>query len=182
MNDKERRRYFRIYETIGIAYQILEQKEGEQEHQETPDFLSLVRRQDEQIEQLLMEVRKENPIIAQLVTVFNQKLERIVNHVMVESQLVDKIAHRIKEANISACGLAFHNSDVITPGARLKLDLTLYPGELLIKTYGVIVACDAIEEDYYWRVDFYGMSEHAQELLIQHIVQRQSLQLKEKGQ
>lgn len=181
MND-ERRRYFRINDTVGISYQVLSSEEqGENvDRPYIPDVLDLVSQQDRKIEQLLAEVSRENPKVAELVRLFNQKLERVVSQIVVESHLVDRIAQRVKEANISACGIAFKNDEAISLGAKLKLELTLFPNERKILTNGYVVGCDHVLETDMWfvRIDFYSMTEQSQEHLIQHIVQGQSAQLK----
>ena len=175
----ERRRYFRINETLGIAYHITEgDHEFEPKNADT-DILAQVSRQDKKIEKLLLEVGDSHPKIAELITVFNQKLERIVNQLVIESNLVGRIAHRIKEANISACGVAFENNESVPEGARLKMELTLYPSDKKLIVNGMVVGCDELSDDaWYWRIDFFGMNEDTQETLIQHVVKSQGLQLK----
>lgn len=177
----ERRRYFRIDETIGISYEVLDPKKP-QSKSKMPhtDVLDLVAKQDQQIEKLLIEVAEDNPKVAQLVTIFNQKLERIVNQLVLESHLVGKIAHRIQEANISACGIAFATTEEVTLDTHVKLELTLFPSKKILSTNGIIVSCDKSPDGWYWRIDFYDMTHQVQEELIQHIVQSQSTQLKAK--
>ena len=174
----ERRRYFRINESVGISYQILDEEMGAAK-KDTPDFLALISKQDKEIEKLILEVADESPKVSKLVALFNQKLERIVRHIAMETSLVDRIAHKVREANISACGIAFVADDYVMEGTRVRMDLTLYPEEIEVQTLGFVVGCDATEDQgkYYWRVDFYGMGERSQEKLIQHIVQSQSQQL-----
>ena len=183
-SQKERRRYFRIDETVGIAYHVVEGdvSQNDKVSKQAPDILDLVSKQDRQIEKLLVEISEENPKVAELVTVFNQKLERIVSQMVMESHLVGRIAHKIREANISACGIAFDNDEEVSLGARLRLELTLYPSEEHVIMGGIVVACDKIrgKNKWYWRIDFYDMSDSVQERLIQHIVQCQSQQLKAK--
>ncbi len=176
----ERRRYFRIDETVGISYEILESPSGGKSRVKPyqPDVLDLVSKQDEQIEQLLMEIAEENPKVAQLVTVFNQKLERIVSQLILESHLVGKIANRVQEANISACGIAFAAAEEVVEGTHVKLEVTLFPSKKAIVTNGVVVGCDKARDGWYWRIDFYGLTSRVQEELIQHIVQSQSSHIK----
>lgn len=177
---QERRRYFRIMETIGISYTLIDGgvDDAGASKAAVSDVLDLVSKQDKKIERLLIEVKKENPKVAELVAVFNQKLERIVNQMVVESNLIGRIAHRVKEANISACGVGFENDEPIALGARLKLELTLYPTEKKLQTQGTVVGCGGGNGRWYWRINFYGMSDQNQEALIQFVVQCQSLQLK----
>lgn len=181
MTKEERRRYFRINETVGISYQCVDADTiASKAESSAPDILDLVSGYDEQIERLLIEVQYTQPKVAELLTIFNQKVERVVNHLIMESQLVNRIAHRVREANISACGIAFQNEESVRIGERLRLELTLYPDEQKIATKGRVVSCDLAEDEksYYWRVDFYGMRPGAQEKLIQHIVKSQGSQLK----
>ncbi len=179
---KERRRYFRINETLGITYQIVELAGKEQLSPTEPaaDLLDKVFEQDLRIENLLAEVAQTHPKVAELVTVFNQKLERVVSQLVMENRLMDRIARRVKEANISACGIAFTNDEAIPVDSRLKMELSLFPGDVKLDVSGRVVGCDPSSDQvgFYWRIEFYGMKEQAQEQLIQHIVKRQSAQLK----
>ena len=181
----ERRRYFRIDEAIGLSYEIIDDEMSSSSREYAPDVFELISKQDKELEKLLLDVEKESPKIAKLVSIFNQKLERVVSHLALETKLVDRIASKIKEANISACGIAFKSQDFVMEGTRVRLSLTLYPSEKVVQTDGFVVGCEQVQEDqkqYFWRVDFFNMSETAQETLIQHIVQSQSQQLSQKWQ
>ena len=180
----ERRRYFRIDETVGLSYEILDADMNAISRSQASDAIELISKQDKEIKTLLTELEEDNPKTAKLLLLLNQKMERIVNHLALETKLVEKIATKVKEANISACGIAFRSQDFVMEGTRIHLNLTLYPGESKIQTDGFVVGCEQVqdENEYYWRVDFYNMSEVAQETLIQHIVQSQSQQLSKKWQ
>jgi len=62
MND-ERRRYFRIDDTVGITYQRVDNTEPTEHKEESfaPDILTLVSEHDRRIEQLIYEISDENP-------------------------------------------------------------------------------------------------------------------------
>lgn len=183
---EERRRYFRINETVGISYEILDSSPSSQStsaQEKSKSVFELVSEQDLKIEKLLVEVEDTHPKVAELVSAFNQKLERLINHLMLESTLVDRLADRVYEANISACGIAFVCDEYIQENTMLQMELTLYPAEIVLHTQGLIVGCHSVEEGdeqdrYYLRIDFYAMKQDVQEELIQHIVKRQSEQLK----
>lgn len=180
MND-ERRRYFRINEMIGISYEKIDRHDvssGEDEY--PPNLLELASLQDEKIEALLVELVESSPKVAELFSLMNQKLERLTSYLNVEGGLIKRIANRVREANLSACGIAFHNHEFLPQGSRIRLEMTLFPSQDTILTDGIVVATDEQEESlgYYCRVDFYGMKTNTQERLIQYIVQSQSAQLK----
>lgn len=175
----EKRRYFRINETIGLSYEFIEREPAKKKKNVLPNaLLDVVSKQDKKIEGLLRELAQEQPRVAELVQLLNQKLERVVNQLVLDSGLVGRIANRVKEVNISACGMGFPNEVAAVPGEKLRVELELFPDNYLINAKGIIVGCDRVIDGYFWRVDFYDMSSAAQEALIQHIVRRQSAQLK----
>lgn len=178
----EKRRYFRIDETIGINYERIDHKDLENKKNQdlVADIYSLVTEQDERIDKLLSEIADENPKVGELIMIFNQKIERIVNQLLIKSELVNRVARKVREVNISACGMAFINDEPIEIGERLQLEMTLYPSETKIQTLARVISADVTENNgfYYWRLDFYAMNVSSQELLIQHIVKSQSIQLK----
>lgn len=179
MND-DRRRYFRIQETLGLSWQLLDGG-GSEGSNASPaaDLLSMVSEQDRRIEKLLIELAEENPKVSELVSLFNQKLERVVNQIVLDNSLVNRIANKVKEANISACGIAFVHEEKLPPGSNLRLELTLLPEQKHLTADGRLVGCDPSNDGlYYWRIDFLAISKSDQEELIQHIVKSQSQQLK----
>lgn len=175
---QEKRRYFRIDETIGLSLEILNSEVKNVEPDQLVDIWDLVSDQDEKIEKLLTEAAVESPKVAELIRAFNQKIERIAGQLVMESRMLDKLANRVKEVNISACGLGFLADRELTAGIRLQLELQLFPSSQKILTKGRVIACDEVDGGYYVRIDFFDMKQAAQEQLIQHIVQRQSAQLK----
>lgn len=184
--NEERRRYFRITESVGLSYALLDELGGEEQKPEstTADILAHLTEQDKKIEQALREVVDESPKVAALIGLFNQKIERIVHMLTMEGRLLDKLAMRIREVNISACGIAFTNEEHISVGRPVRLELTLFPEEKKIVTDGRVISCDPIADsvNFYIRIDFFAVNKAAQEELIQHIVKRQSVQLQEKKQ
>ncbi len=176
---KERRRYFRIDDTVGLSYQALDvDDEHEADSPAGLDVLGLMADQDEKIQSLLKEVALESPSTAALVRALNQKLERIVSLLVADSQLVDRLAYRFKQVSISACGMAFVHEVDVPVGTHLSLELELAPKKCVIRTKGVVVAVDPVDDGFYWRINFYDIPQVQQEQLIQHIVQRQSALLK----
>ena len=179
MNNDERRRYFRINETIGISYEIVD-NEQLLKPDYAPDLLALVSQQDEQIQMLLSELSNTHPQISTLASLLNQKLERLAQCMSLDGDLVTRIASKVREVNLSACGIAFNNPEYLAPNTRIRLELTLFPSNDVLTLSGLVIDSDkTLDNDlYYCRVDFYGVSTSAQERLIQYIVQSQGAQLK----
>ncbi len=174
----EKRRYFRINETIGLSFEVLDADAQSDENDRSLDIWDLMSEQDEKIEKLLVEASEESPKVVALIRAFNQKIERIVGQLVMESRVLDRIANRVKEVNISACGLGFVSDRDLAPGTRMQLELQLFPSNKKVMSKGRVVASDLVENGHYLRIDFFDMKQSAQEILIQHIVQRQSAQLK----
>jgi len=176
----ERRRYFRIDEKIGLHLEVVEKETVSEALQEERDAQAeLMSAQDQNIIQLLDKLGETQPDVAELISLINQKLERALGQIARDSSLVNRIAYRVREVNISACGMAFLSDQASEKGSRLNIELELLPSERKIHTQGILVDIDDIDgEQYYWRVDFFSMSKDDEEILIQHIVKRQSAQLK----
>ncbi len=170
---EEKRRYFRINDRVGLTYEWLD-------GQEETDESAVEEGEDEnnEILRLIGELAQESPKVAELATALNNKLDRTIRRLALEGETLTRVVGRIREVNISACGLGFVNDQPAQPGRHMRCWLELSSGEKAVVTRGVLVACDVVAGGYYWRVEFYGMSHINQERLIQHVVQRQSAQLK----
>jgi c-di-GMP-binding flagellar brake protein YcgR len=184
MND-ERRRYFRINDTLGVAYRVLTPEEVQatsKENNAAVNVFSLLANYDTQLNEQLGQLRAKDPALEQVLHSLNKKINCLINHLEMESRLVERLAHKIREVNISACGIAFVAEGELTEGTNVSLDIVLQPSETHIFSYGKVVGCEpdtqSKTDGYYVRINFHGMTNHDQELLIQHIVQRQSTQLR----
>jgi len=110
---------------------------------------------EEDIE-LLKEGEDGQDILREL-NLLNDKIDDLSSALAIESHLLDRIAHRAQEVNISACGLAFNHEELIAEGSRIRLELTLYPEETKVRSDGVVVSCELMageSENYYCRIDF----------------------------
>ena len=176
---RDRRRYFRINDTLGVAYRVLSQEEVEQSDdldKRPVDARNIIAGFDNQIDQLLLQLRPKDPVVTELVEILNKKLNSILDQLNLESDLVQRIAHKVQEVNISACGMAFVVDEELPSGTVLSLDLLLLPANLHVFTRGIVIDSTAVEsgDGFHARLEFSGMESQDQEVLIQHIVQRQS--------
>jgi len=181
----ERRRYFRINDTLGVAYKVVtpeEAKASGKNKNAAVNVFSLLANYDTVLNDQLAQLRAKHPTLEEIFASLNKKINCLINHLEMESRLVERLAHKIREVNISACGIAFEAEGELAPGTDVNLDIVLQPLETHIFTNGKVVDCEHAghknTDSYYVRINFYGMSNADQELLIQHIVQRQSTQLR----
>ncbi len=179
----ERRRFFRINDTMGVAYRVLTKEElaaSNNKDSMPVNVFSLLANYDTVLNEQLSQIKVKQPELEAIFTSLNKKINCLINHLEMESRLVERLAHKIRDVNISACGMAFLAEGEFELGQDLSLDIVLQPAETHIFSLGKVVGCekDKSGDGSYVRVDFYNMSNTDQENLIQHIVQRQSTQLR----
>lgn len=172
----DRRRYFRISESVGVAYRVIADDHIMSAREVPGDAVNiygLLVEHDEAIARLLEQLRPRDAVVAELASSLNKKINCIINQLEMESRMIEQIAHKIYEVNISACGLALKVDEPIGSGALVQLDLVLLPEKRRLLTSAKVVSCDSLPDGHYVRMNFVDMPLRDQELLIQHIVKRQ---------
>lgn len=172
----DRRRFFRIDDHIGVSYRVVDESEliGQTQPPRQSDIFSLLNDLDKTITQELSELQLRDPKMAVLLDAFDRKLSALVNQLEIDNYLVQRIAHKVRQVNISACGMGLQIEEPLKEGDLVMIDLVLIPGNVNIFTYGRIISSESVnDKETYVRMDFFGMSPTDQELLIQHIVRRQ---------
>ncbi len=190
MNAEERRRFFRIDDTVGVSYIRLSAEEANafaQQAKEHGSQFDYAANFDNRIQTLLDACRIESPIAAELIDLVNKKMNFIIHQMDIDAELIHKISYDLKQVNVSACGMAFQNNEKLERGQLLQLDITLQPSELHLIALAEVIECEKIqhaseESAYFVRLDFVEINHNDQELLIQHIVKRQSAMLKHRRQ
>jgi|GEM_PF-248522 len=204
-NTDNRRRFFRIVDSLGVAYRVLAKNEAanqadyksresdsalepvkEQKGGDFIDTYSLMNTYNQAIKDALVGLEQSHPEAATAIDHLNKKVDTIVMMLELDSLMMQAAAHRIEQASISASGIAFPVDNQLAPGTYLALDLLLKPSIQHITAMGKVIACDPLPSDatdssdstYYLRVEFSDMSNKDRESLIQHIVQRQGALLR----
>lgn len=178
LTEAERRRYFRIEDTVGVKFEVITKAEALRREDElkrldysSPNRLRLA---DRQLHLLIDKLRIQNPEFAEALELLNVKINSL-KELLVED-LAESDNSSVKKVNISACGISFDGAKKLSAGEKLLMDLTLYPTDLHVFTLGDVVgSVESTETKGEWtiRVDFYGMTMDDEELLVQHIVKRQ---------
>lgn len=175
----DRRRFFRINDTLGVSYRVITQKDLDSQTPLGADQMieaaGLITGYDRKIDVLLNELRATQPLVAELLETMNYKLNGVVAQLQLDSDLVQRIAHKVQEVNISACGMAFGAETAYENGTMMAMDMILLPNNTHILTRAVVVGCKPSESGagFHVRVEFTDIGHHDQETLIQHIVRRQ---------
>lgn len=183
---EERRRFFRIDDEVAISFHLLDDEYG---GEDSDDLAEIHDMQQEfhvslevQIRQAMVEVRAQYPKLAPLLDLMNQK----INLLHASEALVDE-APVLKKANLSACGVAFTWQEALPINQQVMVNMYLQPNHELVRCQAHVAGVDnnpdypAIsEEPHIIRLDFNDMHHAYQEVLIQHVVQRQGHQLRKK--
>lgn len=177
--EEERRRYFRIDDEVAISFALLEDEtEADQESLNQEFHMSL----EVQIRHAMVDIRSQNAKVAQVLDLMNQKINLLRS---VDNQ--DGSQPVMKGANLSACGIAFPWHEALPINQQLMVNLYLQPHHELIRTEAHVAAVtankdpsDATDDPYIVRLDFDNIQKNYEEVLIQHVVQRQGYQLRKK--
>ena len=103
---EERRRYFRIDDSMGISYQRLGAAEAKafalqaREHGSNFDFSANF---DNRIQTLLDACKIQTPLAAELIDLVNKKLNFVIRQMDIDSELMHRIAYTLRQVNVSAC-------------------------------------------------------------------------------
>jgi len=183
---EERRKYFRIDDSVGLAFSLLGAEEAKlfvAEVKQNNGAIDYAANFDNRIHTLLGACKVQSPLAAELLDLLNKKLNFIVSQLEVEGAPSTPVEFRVSAVSISACGMGFVDKQPLQAGQILKLDLRLSPEELTIVTLAKVVACEALEQgEYFLRLSFPQISPTDEELLIQHVVKKQSAQLRQRRQ
>ena len=177
--EEERRRYFRIDDEVAISFALLEdESEADQESLNQEFHMSL----EVQIRHAMVDIRSQNAKVAQVLDLMNQKINLLRS---VDNQ--DGSQPVMKGANLSACGIAFPWHEALPINQQLMVNLYLQPHHELIRTEAHVAAVTkntdtpaSKEDPYVVRLDFDNIQKNYEEVLIQHVVQRQGYQLRKK--
>ncbi len=182
--EDDRRRFFRITDAIGVAYEIIEEaetKKASNDLEAKPDnnIHTLLNQHNEEIKNIIEALDDDQPLMAKAVATLNKKIDTLFHVFELDGLSSHQHFQSVDEASISACGIAFPISESLEVGKKLNLTLYLKPSEENIHAVGQVVDCKhLIDNDHYLRVEFTEMSDPYRESLIQHIVQRQGALLK----
>lgn len=175
MDQQERRRFFRIEDSLGVSYQRISDAEAAQHQaQQHNSQLQALDGFESRIRSLIEASRIQTPIVAELADLLNKKLNLLINQLEIDEKLLMHTPIKLHDVNISACGMAFQLDEAVPEGDRLLIELQLLPDDTRMQIVARSVACIQKDNGYQIRLEFHDMAVDDQELLIQHIVRRQS--------
>ncbi len=183
----DRRRFFRIDDTVNIFYRVVDEQTALNSSELNEDLLSscsLVTALDvlEQESRMSLHwLEKHQPEVADYLKVINSKVNLLAQAVLKQGQ--DFSDSSLCETNISASGLSLGVETPIEEGKYLEIKLLLTSTLAVIVLYGKVVYCKKNNEPegkpYQIAIDYVNLRESDREILIKHIVKRQMQQIRE---
>lgn len=179
----ERRAYFRIQDTIGLKYTVLEGAGAQMQTCDARMEVSLgamLNELDGEFNRAANTLWSENPVAAQALGLLNRKLTLLASHLLQEPP-TEAGGHELIRTSISGCGMAFHSAEPLRVDTRLQVSAILRPSNIEVAFTASVVACERVSEipsrDYLLRLAIDESCHAAREQLVQHTVQRQSAML-----
>lgn len=185
----ERRRYFRIKDQVALKYRIIPAQQLSDAVQgrceSTLNLINLASTfasNSRQMVPVLRRVRELQPELGRYLAMVNEKLDLLARALsMAENELVGEQPQKVC---LSAGGISFDVERRLAPGASLEIKLLMFPSLLYVLTFGTVTRCQPTSDQQPFRyrvaVEFSYITEEDRELLIQHIVQRESSRLRER--
>jgi hypothetical protein len=184
----DRRRFFRIEDHVALRVREIPPGELETEVSRMqlglPDRIGLASTfasTSQQMRHLLEKFRRDQPDLAGYLEELNGKLDLLIQLLAVhENEMPDRPTHHVQ---LSASGIAYRTDEPPPMGATLELMLLLFPSFTCLRLFGTVVnsvpAKGASEGATQVGVNFTHIRETDRELIIRHVVQRQSVLLRE---
>jgi len=178
----ERRNFFRVDDSVSMGYQIVSQEDipdriEDMEVEGNFTVMSGIASINQNMAGIMHRIEDQDQDVAAYLKAINNKID-ILGRALLASDngLTEQPAQPV---NLSASGLAFYTSVQLDAGMFLELKLLLMPSFTGIITFGEVVGSDPVDEpvngfDYLTRVNFMHMQEKDRDLLIRHIIKRQS--------
>ena len=192
---EDRRSYFRIDDAIRLSLRPVPEEELDDrldrlEHDLVGNFtvMSSLSAITSQMTMGLRRIENRDPDLAAYLRAIDQKIEVIGRaFIAQESEAVSEAAVPV---NLSAGGMCVGVDEPYDAGTELEIRMLLFPSFNGLMIYGTVVSsapADPNDEDhdgrykYTVRIEFTHIREQDRELLIRHLLRRQSDQLRERN-
>lgn len=187
----DRRSYFRIDDTVRLSIRRVPAEELEVlvdrlDHDLAGNFtvMSSLAAITAQMTVGLRRIENRDPDLAAYLRAIDHKIE-VIGRAFI-AQEPELIAQKAVPVNLSAGGMCAAVDEPYEPGAGLEIRMLLFPSFTGLMIYGTVVECTpqpAGESDsghpYLARIAFSHIREQDRELLIRHLLRRQSAQLRD---
>jgi hypothetical protein len=185
----ERRRYFRVEDSVHLEYRVLGADEYAALREAPPasdeaDVTLQLRALSSQAGALLAGVRKDLPDVANYLAILDRKVE-LLARALVGRRFAGALQPDTP-VDVSAGGIAFAIAEPLARGTPVQVRIVFFPSHLCIQAIGEVVHCEANAADanraYHVGIEFTAIAEMARDALVRHTLERQSALLRERRQ
>jgi hypothetical protein len=175
----ERRRFFRVNDTICLSFRPIDNQSKSENFGQHVEFAidnySLANTLDSlamESKQLISFMEKQHPEMLKLFKILDAKIDAVARTVMMQNSDITKRDSR--EVNLSATGIAFHNSDAIQEDQALEIQMFLPRSMSVIQVFGKVIYCKPSEQgDFLISIEFTQIRHEDQEMLIKYVIRTQ---------
>jgi hypothetical protein len=186
---EDRRRFFRINDEVNLYYRVVDEQtvvaigNGSNKLFNSGSLATSFEVLDQESKLLMHRIEKEYFEIAEYLKIVSAKVDLIAQETM--KQGYDVSDDDIRNANISASGVAFESKSQVKAGEFLEIKLLLSSSFALIVIYGKVIHCKSNEDKkgqmpFQIGLNFVNIQDQDRELLVKHVVKRQMQQIREK--
>ncbi|MEM7540279.1 MAG: PilZ domain-containing protein [Pseudomonadota bacterium] len=186
---QDRRRYFRYEDTVRVGYRVIQDTELVDErrfifiNEVTPENLhAALAGLELRFQEFVGKIRSRDSELADGFDLLNRKLGLLERVIAVHGASGAKphcAEQEVVQATISGSGMSFPVDAPLAAGVRLGIDLILLPQNYPMRAIARVVACKPDGDRYCLAVDFEDIKEEDRDVIIQHIVKRQSQEIRE---
>ena len=184
----DRRRFFRINDKVSLKYRVVqgidietEIKRNEHEQNNLAELKNAFNCIEAKIMTKMSRIEEVSPLVAEILGLFDKKLSLMQSMIM-HSDDRDNSITETQNVNLSASGISFVSNTPINEDVTLKMEIVLFPEYQFIPVYARVVDCRRKMDDNLYRfnvaVDFIGICETDQEIIMQHVLSKQAASLK----
>ncbi|EAR21545.1 hypothetical protein NB231_01504 [Nitrococcus mobilis Nb-231] len=186
---KDRRENFRITDEVLLDYRCLSRQEAllrrQAPAQDASSAFALVPEMNELRQQtaiLRRQAEQESAVIARLIEHLDRKVDRVIGVLMVH-ELGSRCPQPVT-VDISADGMGFSSTEVLEVGQVLDIRLMIPATGYGLHTFAQVMRCGESGKHSGSRVgvQFQFLRDYDREALVQHLLQRQSMLLRQRKQ
>lgn len=172
---KERRRFFRIEDIIGIKTEVIQHNEIEHRVKKFWDDqhqFSLRNEFNYELDQHqadLKHIKNKMPEVGRYLDLLQKQLDMLTEKVLQDS---DDFTDEEKQVNLSAQGISFVTDEVVHEGNIIEMNLKLLPGRQKIVLFSKVINCHKIDNEegqYKVALDFEHIHDADREILVKHV-------------
>jgi len=173
MSDKERRRFFRIDDTVGIKAETIPANQLDDRlndfwtnHHEFSIRNEFNHELDQHVTDLIA-IENQYPSIARYLKILQKQVDLLSEKLLPEDRLNGSSK---SDVNISAQGISFLSTEAISTGEVVEISLQLLPKKQRIVVFSKVISCEKADDfKFKLTVDFEHIHEADREILIKHI-------------